>query len=120
MNNENNAPLIAALVIVSLVAFPAIYMLMKDKPAPVAPAVVAPPPPTIIEKKEIIIQQAPAPRPPAPPICTPAEMYNRGWNDARRRIDPLPDCRHNPDYIRGYRDYCRRYRPGFILNIDIK
>jgi hypothetical protein len=112
-NNYIATVAVVAMTCLSFLAIPLAVMTLRERPAAqLAPTPVPPQPqaPPVIEK-QIIIKQAPVRQ---------ASMYDCGWADAKMHKNPDPRLRDNPEYIRGYRDYCRKHRPGFILNIDVR
>ncbi len=111
---NNNLVIALIVAVVFLIAFPMIFSLIKKDNLMQSDNF-----PPISQQQPPIVGQPPVIVQPAPIIVSPHHrygLYDKGYNDARRRIQP--QC-HEPDYMRGYREYCHRH-PGFNFHINIK
>jgi hypothetical protein len=113
MDKNNHIIGIAILLIVLLIGVPiGILITTKMFKEPAAPTNQ-----TIIERKIT----PPAKCPPVgryPPGCL-HDNYNRGWEDAHCHRSPPPECRKDPHYMNGYKQYIGIYNNGFKLDIGI-
>lgn len=117
---DNNGLVIALIIaVLFMIAFPVVFSLIKKDSQNTYVEQIQPSPPPQPSQPPVVIQQPPVILPPPIIIAPNRGAYSQGWADANRGIPPCE--RNNPDYMRGYRDFCHRHpRPGFIFHFDIK